>query len=173
MSSLKKLFSSQSSSQQKLTEESNEPNEPKVYYSTQISTKTEVPRKEDEDLTESQFEQYDETMQSMQDSCYSWSGVSQSFDIKGEKREWSDEGDKEPWWESFKSQSSKKSTHLNHNQVKNQLRKRHFSHHNQVGHNKRRLTILNKKMMTINNITNLKKISCYLKLGKYKKFKYM
>ena len=110
MSSLKKLFSSQSSSQQKLTEESNEPNEPKVYYSTQISTKTEVPRKEDEDLTESQFEQYDETMQSMQDSCYSWSGVSQSFDIKGEKREWSDEGDKEPWWESFKSQSSKKST---------------------------------------------------------------
>ena len=87
MSSLKKLFSSQSSSQQKLTEESNEPNEPKVYYSTQISTKTEVPKKEDEDLTESQFEQYDETMQSMQDSCYSWSGVSQSFDIKGEKRE--------------------------------------------------------------------------------------
>ena len=50
-----------------------------------------------------------ETTQSTQDSCYSWSGVSQEIDIKGEKRELSDEEDK-PWWESFKSQSTQKST---------------------------------------------------------------
>ena len=48
--------------------------------------------------------------QSTQDSsCYSWSGVSQQFDIRGEKRELSD-NEEEPWWESFKSQSTQKST---------------------------------------------------------------
>ena len=47
-------------------------------------------------------------MQSTQDSSYySWSGASQSFNMKGEKRGWSDdEDDEELWWESFKSQSS-------------------------------------------------------------------
>ena len=59
MSWFKKLFSSQSS-QQKLIEESDDSNEPKVYYSTQISTKTDVPKKENEDITESQFEECDE-----------------------------------------------------------------------------------------------------------------
>ena len=50
------------------------------------------------------------TTQSTQDSCYSWSGISQSINIKGEKREWSnDDEEEEPWWESFKSQSTQKS----------------------------------------------------------------
>ena len=40
---------------------------------------------------------------------YSWSGVSQEIDIKGEKRELS-EDEEEPSWESFKSQSIQKST---------------------------------------------------------------
>ena len=40
-------------------------------------------------------------------SSYSWSSVSQSLDIHGEKRSWSDDESKEePWWESFKSQPS-------------------------------------------------------------------
>ena len=40
-------------------------------------------------------------------STYSWSSVSQSLDIHGEKRSWSDgESKEEPWWESFKSQTS-------------------------------------------------------------------
>ena len=40
-------------------------------------------------------------------SSYSWSSVSQSLDIHGEKRSWSDDESKEePWWESFKSQTS-------------------------------------------------------------------
>ena len=49
--------------------------------------------------------------QSAQDSCYSWRGVSQSIDMKGEKRGWSsDEDEHEPWWESCISQSTKKPT---------------------------------------------------------------
>ena len=75
MNLLKKLFSSQSwqsSSRQKLVEE-NGLSEPKVYYSTHISTKAEVLKKENEDITESQFKECDENTQSLQDSCYSWS----------------------------------------------------------------------------------------------------
>ena len=65
--------------------EADDSNEPKVYYSTHISTTADVPRKENENITEIQFEECDEKTQSTQDSCYSWSGVSQSIDIKGEK----------------------------------------------------------------------------------------
>ena len=62
MSWFKKLYSSQSSqssSQQKLVE-GDYSNEPKVYYSTHISTKAHVPKKENEDITESQFGECDE-----------------------------------------------------------------------------------------------------------------
>ena len=68
MSWLKKLFNSQSSFQSSLQSTSEEP---KVYYSTQISTKTEEPKKETTDVTESKFEQCDETTQSTRDFCYS------------------------------------------------------------------------------------------------------
>ena len=82
MSWLKKLFSLQSSSQSSSQSTSEEP---KVYYSTQISTKTEKPKKGTTDVTESELEQCHEMTQSAQDSCYSWSGISQSINIKGEK----------------------------------------------------------------------------------------
>ena len=65
MSWLKKRFSSQSSSRSSSQSTSEEP---KFYYSTQISTKTEEPKKET-DVTESEFEQCNETTQSTQDSC--------------------------------------------------------------------------------------------------------
>ena len=42
-------------------------------------------------------------------SCYSWSSVSQPFEIRVEKRELSDD-EEEPWWESFKSQLTQKLT---------------------------------------------------------------
>ena len=85
--------------------------------------------------------------QSAQDSCYSWRGVSQSIDMKGEKRGWSsDEDEHEPWWESCKSQSTKKPT-----------QKHHFNYHNQAVHNKRRLANLNKKMMATNRRMKQKK----------------
>ena len=95
MSWFKKLFSSQSSQssfQQKLVE-----NDDSNDYSTHISAKADVPKKENEDITESQYEECDENTQSTQDPCYSWSGVSQSIDIKGEKREWNNEEEEEPW----------------------------------------------------------------------------
>ena len=102
MSWFKKIFGSQSSSQ-----------EPKVYYSCNISTKqnkNDNNQKESENITCSKFEECHDATQSTQDSsCYSWSGVSQQFDIRGEIRELSD-NEEEPWWESFKSQSTQKST---------------------------------------------------------------
>ena len=42
-------------------------------------------------LTISEIEECDETTQSTQDSCYSWSGVIQEIDIKGKKIEFSDD----------------------------------------------------------------------------------
>ena len=102
MSWFKKIFGSQSSSQ-----------EPKVYYSCNISTKqnkNDNNQKESENITCSKFEECHDATQSTQDSsCYSWSGVSQQFDIRGEIRELSD-NEEEPWLESFKSQSTQKST---------------------------------------------------------------
>ena len=52
MSWLKKRFSSQSSAQSSSQSTSEEP---KVYYSTQISTKTVKPKTETTDVTESEF----------------------------------------------------------------------------------------------------------------------
>ena len=69
----------------------------KKLFSSQSSKKADIPKKENEDITESQFEECDENTQSTPDSCYSWSGVSQSINIKGEKREWSNEEEEEPW----------------------------------------------------------------------------
>ena len=53
--------------------EENDLSEPKVYYSAHISTKDDVLKKENEDITERQFEECDKNTQSLQDSCYSWS----------------------------------------------------------------------------------------------------
>ena len=104
MSWFKKIFSSQSFSQSSLQISSQEP---KIYFTKQKS-QTEEPDKEPADITVSEFEECDKTTQSTQDSsCYSWIGASQSFDIKGKKRGWSgNEDNEEPWWESFKPQSS-------------------------------------------------------------------
>ena len=115
MSWFKKLFGSQNSSQsspQSSSQSSQE--EPKVYYSCNISTKQNESEteneseKQSENVTCSEFQEYNDTTQSTQDSCYSWSGVSQQFDIRDEKRELSDD-EEEPWWESFKSKSTQKS----------------------------------------------------------------
>ena len=57
MSWFKKIFSSQSSSQSSLQSTSQEP---KVCYSTQISTKTKEPKEKTTNATEREFEQCDE-----------------------------------------------------------------------------------------------------------------
>ena len=100
MSWFKKIFGSQygfSSSQ-----------EPKVSY---VKEKTETDGDETENLTISEIQKCDDTTQSTQDSCYSWSIISQDIDVKGKKRELlNDDNEEEPWWEFFKSQSTPKST---------------------------------------------------------------
>ena len=106
MSWFKKILGSQSSSQ-----------EPKVYYSRNKLTKQnendykqKESEKESENKIYSEFEECDDATQSTQgSSCYSWSSVSQQINIRGAKRELSDDKE-EPWWESFKSQSTQKST---------------------------------------------------------------
>ena len=106
MSWFKKIFGSQYLLQ-----------EPKVYYSCNISRKQnenhnnqKENEKENENVTCSKFEECNNATQSTQDSsCFSWSGVSQQIDIRGEKRELSDDEEK-PWWESLNSQSTQKST---------------------------------------------------------------
>ena len=47
-----------------------------------------------ENLSIEENQKCDETTQSTQDSCYSWSGVNQEIDLKGEKGELNDEEDK-------------------------------------------------------------------------------
>ena len=111
MSWFKKIFGSQSSSQGSSQSSSQEA---RVYYTCNISTKekneTDNNEKESENITVSELEEcYDATQSTQGSSCYSWSGVNQGFDIRGEKRELSDNKE-EPWWESFKSQSTQKST---------------------------------------------------------------
>ena len=67
-------FNSQSSSQ-----------EPKVYY-VKEKTETDGNDTEIENLPVSETQECDETTQSTQDSCYSWSSVSQDIDIKVKKK---------------------------------------------------------------------------------------
>ena len=60
-----------------------------MYYTCNISAKekneTNNDEKESENVTVSEFEECEDATQSIQDSsCYSWSGVSQGFDIRGE-----------------------------------------------------------------------------------------
>ena len=97
-------FNSKSSSQGSSQGSSQEPKD--IYY-VKDKTETDSNDIEIENLTISETQECDETTQSTQDSCYSWSGVSQEIDIKGKKRELSD-NEEEPWWESFKSQSTQK-----------------------------------------------------------------
>ena len=97
MSWFKKIFSSQygfnsQSSSQGSSQGSWQ--EPEVHY-VKEKTQTDGNDTEIESLTTSETEECDDTTQSTQDSCYSWSGVSQEIDIKGEKRELS-EDEEEP-----------------------------------------------------------------------------
>ena len=153
MSWFKKIFDSQSSSPGSSQGSSQEL---KVHYAKQ---KTET------DGNNAEIGECDNTTQSTQDSCYSWSGVSQEIDIKGEKRELSDDKE-EPCWESSKSQSTQKSTQST------QLQEFKTS---QQGEAKAEATSsqTDNKSDDENEGKEAEKISFYLKLGIYKEFKYM
>ena len=93
MNWFKKIFGSQyhfnsKSSSQGSSQGSSK--EPKVYY-VKEKTETDGNETEIENLTISKTQECNETTQSTQDSCYSWSGVSQEIDIKDKKRELSDD----------------------------------------------------------------------------------
>ena len=130
--------------------------EPKVHYTKQ---------KNETDGNNAEIEECDDTTQSTQDSCYSSSGVSREIDIKGKKRELSDD-EEEPWWESFKSQSTQKSTQST------QLQEFKSS---QQGEAKAEASSspTDNKSDDENEGKEDEKVNFYLKLGKYKKFKYM
>ena len=111
MSWFKKIFGSQygfSSQRSSQGSSQGSSQEQKVSY---VNEKTETDGNEIENLTISEIQKCDNTTQSTQDSCYSWSIVTKDIDVKGEKRELlNDDNEEEPWWESFKSQSTPKST---------------------------------------------------------------
>ena len=160
----KKIFGSQSSSQ-----------EPKVYYSCNISTKQnendnnqKESEKESENIIYSEFEECDDATQSTQDSsCYSWSSVSQQIDIRGEKRELSDDEEK-PWWESFKSQSTQKST-----QESSQMKLFSSQCSSQASNSQVGASYSQGDKSNEEEKYDDEKINFYLKLGKSKKFKFM
>ena len=105
MSWLKKIFGSQSSQ------------ETQVYYEKDTQTVTQK-QEEESKITESNFEEVqiddsqpsNEATQSSQESWFSsWSGLSQPFTPKGEKRDFSsDDEEEDRWWKSFCSESKKK-----------------------------------------------------------------
>ena len=91
MSWFKKIFGSQSS---ETSHSSQSSQEPKVCYSKEEREE----EKEKEKLTSNEFIDCDEvesTQDDCQSSCYSWSGVSQALNIKGEKRSWDKREDEE------------------------------------------------------------------------------
>ena len=170
MSWFKKIFGSQISSQGSSQSSSQES---KVYYTCNISTKEKNEAdnngKESENVTVSELEECDDTTQSTQDStCYSWSGVRQGFDIRGEKRELSDD-EQDPWWESFKSQSTQKSTQESSQMKLFSSQSSLQASSSQVGAS----SLQDDDKSDKEEKNEDEKISFYLKLGKYKKFKFM
>ena len=129
--------------------------EPKVHYTKQ---------KNETDGNNAEIEEIDDTTQSNQDSCYSWSGISQEIDIKGEKRELSDD-EKKPWWESFKSETIQKPTQETPRQKFHCLQ---ASSQAQASSSQNDI-----KSDDEEEKKDDEKISFSLKLGKNKKIKYM
>ena len=139
----------------------------KMHYTKQ-KNETDDNEKEIENLAISKIKECDETTQSTQDSCYSWSGISQEIGIKGEKRELSND-EEEPWLESFKSQSSQKSTQSTPTQEFHSLQaSSQASSKAQASFSQD-----DNKSDDEEDKKDDEKIRFYLKLGKYKQFKYM
>ena len=101
-------------------------------------------------------------------SCYSWSSVSQPFEIRVEKRELSDD-EEEPWSESFKSQSTQKLTQESSQMKLFSSKRSSQASDSQVGASYSQYGNKNYKEEKNND----EKISFYLKLGKNKNFKFM
>ena len=162
MSRLKKIFGSQSSQ------------ETKVYYEKDTQTTKNEDNKTK--ITESYLEQEQEQeqmnnsqlshTQSTQDSWWSsWSGLSQPFSSqKGKKRDLSNDK-QEQWWESFSTESTKKDESSQYASSSSQQK---------VDEPESSSSSQPKEEDTkVNDEKDDAKVSFYLKVGKYKKFKYM
>ena len=140
-----------------------------VIYQQKKKNEADNNGKERENVTVSELEECDDTTQSTQDStCYSWSDVSQGFDIPGEKRELSDD-EQDPWWESLKSQSTQKSTQESSQMKLFSSQSSLQTSSSQVGAS----SLQDDDKSDKEEKNEDEKISFYLKLGKYKKFKFM
>ena len=161
MSWFKKLFSSQGSSSSQCSSQ-----EPTVKFTKESSQKDKTDNKKEEpDTTVSEFEEIDETQSTQDSSCYSWSGVIPLFDRQGKKRGWSDDEEtEEPWWESVKSQSSTQKSSQKSETF--QLSQATSSQSSQQENTQSKTTEKGGEK-------DDESVSFYLKVGKYKKFKYM
>ena len=161
MSWFKKLFSSQGSSSSQCSSQ-----EPTVKFTKESSQKDKTDNKKEEpDTTVSEFEEIDETQSTQDSSCYSWSGAIPLFDRQGKKRGWSDDEEtEEPWWESVKSQSSTQKSSQKSETF--QLSQATSSQSSQQENTQSKTTEKGGEK-------DDESVSFYLKVGKYKKFKYM
>ena len=162
MSWFKKIFGSQSSQSSQTSQSSQRSQEPKVYYSKEE-------KEEEGKMTTSEFKDCNEvesTQDDSQSSCYSWSGVSQAIDIKGEKRSWDkSEEEEEKWWAAFQSQPSTQASTSSQGPSCQKIEEKNDDDDDDDYDQRKTQTQTQTQDET-------EKISFYLKLGKYKKFKF-
>ena len=137
--------------------------EPKVYYSKK--------EEEEEEMTTSEFKdcnkvKVESTQDDSQSSCYSWSGVSQAINIKGEKRSWDEsEEEEDKWWAAFQSEPSTQASTSSQGTSSQKIEEKNDDDDDDDDYDQ------TQTQTQIQDETE--KISFYLKLGKYKKFEFM
>ena len=120
-------------------------------------------------MTTSKFKDCNEvesTQDHSQSSCCSWSGVSQAIDIKGEKRSWDESEKEEKWWAAFQSQPSTQASTSSQGASSQKIEEKNDGDDDDDYDQTQTQTQIQTQDET-------EKISFYLKLGKYKKFKFM
>ena len=122
-------------------------------------------------MTTSEFKDCNKVKSTQDDSqslCYSWSGMSQPIDIKGEKRSWdeSEEEEEEKWWAVFQSQPSTQALTSSQGASSQKIEEKNDDDDDDDYDQMQTQTQTETQDET-------EKISFCLKLGKYKKFKFM
>ena len=125
-------------------------------------------KEEEEKMTTIEFKDYNEdesTQDDSQSSCYSWIGVSRTIDINGEKRSWDkSKEEEEKWWAAFQSQPSTQASTSSQGASSQKIEEKNDDDDDDDYDQTQTQTQIQDET---------EKISFYLKLGKYKKFKFM
>ena len=125
-------------------------------------------KEEEEKMTTIEFKDYNEdesTQDDSQSSCYCWIGVSRTIDIKGEKRSWDkSKEEEEKWWAAFQSQPSTQASTSSQGASSQKIEEKNDDDDDDDYDQTQTQTQIQDET---------EKISFYLKLGKYKKFKFM